>query len=103
MIYRPDDDPRGPRRSHAEPEIIPPGQDAEPRRRDRGSVWVNGHRVFVARPGPLALILGLLGLGALAAVGFFIFVGLVLLWLPILGILVAAGIIAALLRGPRRL
>jgi hypothetical protein len=96
-MYHSDDD-RRPR----EVEIIPPDRDAR-RPREDGEVWVARHRVFIARPGPFELILGLLGLGALVAVGFIAFLGLFLLWLPLLGLIAAGTLLAALLRGSRRL
>jgi hypothetical protein len=98
MPYRSDDEARPPR---AEPEILPP-EHADPRRR-RGEpeIWISSHRMSFATPGPFALILGLLGLGALAAVGLVLFVGLFLFWLPIVGALALGLFLAALLRGPR--
>jgi hypothetical protein len=95
-MYHSDDD-RRPR----EVEIIPPGQDPHPR--NPREVWVGRHRVYVVKPGPLGLIVGLLGLGALVALGFIAFLGLFLLWLPILGVIAVGAILSAFLRGPRRL
>ena len=94
-MYHSDDD-RRPR----EVEIIPPG--ADPRRRNEREVWVGRHRVYIVKPGPFGLILGLLGLGALVAVGFIAFLGLFLLWLPLLGLIAVGAILSAVLRGPRR-
>jgi len=91
------DDDRRPR----EGEIIPPDRDAHPTRQP-GDVWVTRHRIYIARPGPFGLLLGLIGLGALAAAGFIAFLGLFLLWLPLLGLIAAGAILSALLRGPRR-
>lgn len=95
-MYHSDDD-RRPR----EVEIIPPDREQRPPRKD-GEVWVAQHRIYIARPGPFGLILGLLGLGALVAVGFIAFLGLFLLWLPLLGIIALGAILSAFLRGPRR-
>ncbi len=97
MYHSDDDRPR-------EGEIIPPGHAGPRRPRDEPQVWVGRNtRVFIAPVGPWALILGLLGLGAIAVVGAVVFLGLFLLWLPLIGLVAAGAILAALLRGPRRL
>lgn len=96
------DDVRRPR----EVEIIPPGaadRDDPRSRRENGPVWVTRQRVYIARPGPLGVILGLIGFAALLAVGFLVFLGLFVLWLPILGLVAVGVILSALLRGTRRL
>jgi hypothetical protein len=90
-----------PRRPVAEPEIIPPGHP-DPRARAGGPVWVH-QRVAFARPGPLGIALGLIGLGVFAAVGIVAFLGLFIILIPVVGVMIAAFILAALLRGPRRL
>jgi hypothetical protein len=95
-MYHSDDD-RRPR----EVEIIPPGEDERPPR-DGREVWVGRHRVYIVKPGPFGVILGLLGLGALAAIGFIAFLGLFILWLPLVGVFALAAILSAFLRGPRR-
>jgi hypothetical protein len=96
-----DDGRDRPRRPVAEPEIIPPGRpDPRPRQSDR--VWVR-QRVIIKPPGPLGFALGLIALAAFAAVGIVAFLGFFLILVPALGILVAGFILAALLRGPRRL
>jgi hypothetical protein len=100
------DDDR-PRKPAAEPEIIPPGR-ADPRSRqpdhsrEPDRIWAQ-QRVYIARPGPLGVALGLIGLGAFAAVGIVAFLGLFLILIPVVGVMIAAFILAALLRGPRRL
>lgn len=87
----------------SEPEIIPPG--AEPR--PRPGVWItqNGYgfrRVYVSGMGPLAFLkLGLL-VGAASAVAILLLLGAVLLWLPVIGLIAAAALVAAFLRGPSR-
>ena len=90
------DPPRPPR---VEPEIIPPdaaryGQhddDAIFMRYGRG---YGTHRIYIARPGWPAIILGLLILGAFAATMLIVLLGFVLL-LPIL----VGGIVLALIAG----
>ncbi len=97
-MYHSDDDGR-PR----EGEIIPPDRSARrPDERGGGDLWVARHRVYIARPGPFALVLGALGLGALVAAGFIAFLGLFLFWLPLLGVFAVGAILSAVLRGPRR-
>ena len=44
------------------------------------------------------MILGLIGLGLVAVAGLVIVLGLFLLWIPVLGALVAGVLLAALLR-----
>ena len=85
----------------AEIEILPPEHGAQPRPRDGERVRVR-QRIYVARPGPLALLLGLVAVGALVVIGLVAFLGLILLWLPVLGAMAAALVVRAFLRGPRR-
>jgi hypothetical protein len=92
----------------AAPEILPhertggAGRAREPEGRPE-EFWVRGQRIVITRPGPLAMVLGLLALGALVAVGAVLFLGFFLLLIPAIGVMVAGFILAALLRGPRRL
>jgi chromate transport protein ChrA len=82
------------RRTHSEPEIIPPG---ELRRRKLSGLWVRidehdgVRRVVITQPGPAAIVLGLLVLCLIAGIAFLLVAGLVLLWIPI----VIAGILLA--------
>ena len=98
-----DDRPRAPR---AAPEILPPaGQGPDPRwqARDprREPIFVR-QRVYVARPGPLALVLGLFGVAALGFIGAVAFLSLAFFLLPLAAVGLGALVVAALLRGPRR-
>jgi hypothetical protein len=95
-----DDDGR-PRQPVTEPEILPPDR-AGARRAAGEQIWVR-QRVFVAPPGPLGVALGLLVLAAVAALGLVLFLGFFLVALPIAGAMALAFVVAALLRGPRRL
>ena len=100
-MHHSDDDNRRPQKV----EIIPPGEadrDDPWHRREEGPVWTSRQRIYIAHPGPLGMILGLLGLGALFAVGVVVFLGLFVLWLPLLGLIAAGAILAALFRGPKR-
>jgi hypothetical protein len=96
-----DDDAPPPRMPVSEPEILPP-ERAGPHRPDAGRIWVSQHRIVFTRPGPLQLALGFLALAAIVGLGALVLLGLVLLWLPIMGATVIALIIAAFFRAPRR-
>jgi Flp pilus assembly protein TadB len=92
---------RSPERPRVEPEIIPPGRDE--RVRGPAGIWLRiderdgVRRVFITRPGLLAIVLGLI-LGLIAAVVLLVLAGIVLLWIPIL----VGGILLALLSGAIR-
>jgi hypothetical protein len=93
-----------PERPRLEPEIIPPARG----RRESGwqyDVWQpyasstgGPHRLYVARLGPigLAILMALIGIGV--AVLVLAVVGALLIWIPILALLVAAGVIFRLWR-----
>jgi len=98
-MWNSNDDDRA-RQPVTEPEIIPPDRAGQPRRApDR--VWVR-QRVFVAPPGPMGIAMGLIALVALAGVGLVALLGFFVLALPLVGAMLAAFILAAMLRGPRR-
>ncbi len=92
---------RSPERPRVEPEIIPPGRGG---RMPGGPIWLRiderdgVRRVFIARPGLLSIVLGLLIIGLIAAVIFLVLAGIVLVWIPIL----IGGIILVLLSGATR-
>jgi hypothetical protein len=85
---------------HSEPEIIPPGR--ADRRSTQGAyayVDVQGvHRIYVARLGPFRILLGLLVIALIAAVILFVLLGAALILIPAIALLVAATVIAGLLR-----
>ncbi|MGA7385829.1 MAG: hypothetical protein WBW81_14400 [Methylocella sp.] len=90
---------------HSEPEIIPPGRagGSEPestflvRDVERGS-----HRIYVTRIGRFGLLPFFL-LGGLILIALLIFVvGAFLILIPVAGVVIAAAIIAGLLRGYAR-
>ena len=94
---------RSPERPRVEPEIIPPVRE-ERAARGRAGIWMRVEerdgvrRVFIARPGLLSIILGLLIIGLIAGLVLLLLAGLVILWIPI----VIAGVILALLSGSIR-
>jgi hypothetical protein len=90
-------------RPRAEPEIIPPGGD------DRQSeasathirVFVDGggiHHIRVSRLGPLGILVLALMIGILLAIVLILVLGAFLIWIPLVGLVVAAAIISGLLR-----
>jgi hypothetical protein len=97
-------DPRGPERPRLEPEIIPPARGR------RGADWFEDvwhpyasgsggtHRVYVARLGPFGLTMLMVIIGIVAAMILLAVVGAILIWIPILALLLAAGVIFRLLR-----
>lgn len=99
-MYLDDDDAR-PRPPRTEPEILPPERPEDRGRAAPHPAFAQQRLVFAA-PGPLGVLLALVGLGAIAVIGVVLFLGLVLLWIPVVGALAAGFIIAALLRGARR-
>ena len=91
-------DPRDPggagaSRPRSEPEIIPPDG---PGRNDRGGIWVsvdeNGgtRRIYMARPGPFTIILGLAILGLIGVVMLIVLLSVAVIWIPFVIVLVAA-------------
>jgi fatty acid desaturase len=98
-MWQPEDD--RPRKPRAEPEILPPDA-VDPRRRDPDPAWVR-QRVYVWRPGPGTMLLGLAALAALGFLSAVLFVGLAIFLLPAAALALGVFAIAALLRGPRRL
>jgi len=93
-----------PERPRLEPEIIPPARG----RREPGwqyDVWEPyapsasaTHRIYFAKSGPFGLAMLMLIIGFLAGVILLAVVGALLVWIPILALLVSAGVIYRLLR-----
>jgi hypothetical protein len=94
-----------PERPKAEPEIIPPDQaDARsPRGRSRIFVTFNstaeGDRASVAAPGPFAVLLALLVLGALLLATVLLFLGAALIWIPVMAVIIGVLFLSSLFRG----
>lgn len=91
-------DPRDPgapgaSRPGSEPEIIPPDR---PGRNQRGGIWVSvddndgPRRVYMARPGPFTIILGLAILGLIGVVMLIVLLSVAVIWIPFVIVLVAA-------------
>ncbi len=97
------EDTNQPERPRVEPEIIPPDrtQRQSERRQHTGHVSTAAdgiQRICVARLGPFGIALLMLIIGVLAAVILLAVVGVVLIWIPVVVLLVAAGAIFRLLR-----
>jgi hypothetical protein len=100
------EDPNRPERPRLEPEIIPP-------ERSRGDsewsphVWPNAsahrQRIYVARLGPFGFALLMAMIGIVVALILLAVVGAILVWIPILALLLAAGFVYRLLRRERPL
>ena len=95
-----------PERPRLEPEIIPP-------ERSRGDsewpphAWPNAsahrQRIYVARLGPFGFALLMAMIGIVVALILLAVVGAILVWIPILALLLAAGFVYRLLRRERPL
>jgi hypothetical protein len=87
-----------------EPEIIPPEytgrRTAQGPPRIRTFVDTRGTKhVYVARLGPVGIILVVLTTAILSAVVLILLLGAFLIWIPVVAFLVAGAVIAGLLRG----
>ena len=98
------DDLNQPERPRLEPEIIPPRRGrrdtdwAEDEWRPYASAAGGTRRLYVARFGPFGIALIMLIVGVLAAAILLAAIGAVLIWIPVLALLLAAGAIFRLLR-----
>lgn len=96
-----------PVRPRAEPEIIPPGQAYRRPADDVSRVRVlfgggDGGHINFAKPGPFALLMTGLALGAAAMSVLVLLLGAVLISLPVIGVIAAVVILSALIRGQAR-
>ena len=92
-----------PERPRAEPEIIPPDRIHDDDMRRAARLWSFGdrggyQRVYVGRLGPFGIFLLALAGATLAILLLVFLVGAFLIWIPIVGLLVAAAILSSLLR-----
>lgn len=93
-----------PERPRLEPEIIPPARarnesDWSQRSWQPEPSSMSGtHRIYVTRLGPFGMTLLMVIIGLVVAVVLLAVVGAVLVWIPILALLLAAGFIFRLLR-----
>jgi hypothetical protein len=89
-------------RPRSEPEIIPPGATHDPLGTRIFIDETTSQRIFVGKIGPLGFIAIALTLGVMFAIILVFLLGAFLLWIPIVGLLVAVGLIAAVVRNLRR-
>ena len=87
----------------AEPEIIPPDRaDRQSRSSAAGiRMFLDGdgvRQIYVARLGPLGMVALALTFGVLFAILLVLVLGVFLVWIPLVGLLVAAAVISGLLR-----
>ncbi|MCG6207226.1 hypothetical protein LPW26_21480 [Rhodopseudomonas sp. HC1] len=87
-----------PERPRFEPEIIPPGASHDPKGTRIFIDQTTSERIFVGRISSLQMFMLALGIGAVIAVVLVILLGAFLLWVPIVGLLIAAGLVAGVLR-----
>jgi hypothetical protein len=98
------DDPNRPERPRLEPEIIPPARArAETEWPPRSwQAYASGEhvrqRIYVARLGPFGFAFLMAIIGIVVALILLAVVGAILIWIPILALLLAAGAIFRLLR-----
>ena len=91
----------GPERPRSEPEIIPPGRSSG---RARDGIWISVNdeagprRMYIAPPGPFAIIVGLAVLGLIAAVMLILLLSVAVIWIPVVIILVAAFVLSVTFR-----
>jgi hypothetical protein len=85
-------------------EVIPPDRTDKRAARGKSGIWIfverrgEGHHAYVA-PGPFAVILALLVFGILLTAALLFLLGTLLIWIPVLGVLVAVLLLSSLLRG----
>ena len=87
----------------SEPEIIPPDRgDRQSSSSPAGvRMFFDGgsvRHIYVARLGPLGMVVLALMVGVLFALTLVLVLGVFLIWIPLVGLLVAAAIISGLLR-----
>jgi hypothetical protein len=58
--------------------------------------------MYFAKPGPLTAIVAAIVLGAISVITLVIVVGVFLIWIPVIGVIVAALVLSSLLRGYSR-
>jgi hypothetical protein len=89
--------PRGDK-PRAEPEIIPP---ETPPRSSRMNDFAGAHfaqRIYIAKIGPFGIILLALAIGVVLGATLILLLGAFLIWIPVIGLLVAAAMASGVLR-----
>jgi hypothetical protein len=86
----------------AEPEIIPPGA---PLRQPSMHSFADAHfaqRIYITKIGPFGILLLALAIGIVSVAMLIFLLGAFLFWIPVIGLMVAAGMIFGILKTPRR-
>ncbi|MGA2128712.1 MAG: hypothetical protein ABSG76_21485 [Xanthobacteraceae bacterium] len=93
-------------KGHGEPEIIPPGEPIHLRGRGERWIWVSAgthsREIRFRKPGLLGIVTAALVAGLAIAVVLAFVVSLVLIWIPIVGLILAGLVLSGALRGWRR-
>ena len=88
-----------------EPEIIPPGEPVHLRRSSESWFWISrgerGAELHMRKPGLGSILVGAVVFGLGAAIVLAILVSAVLIWIPLVGIGIAALILSGVIRGWR--
>ena len=87
----------------SEPEIIPSDRGDQQSRSSAAGihVFLDGHgvrHIYVTRLGPMGMVVLALMVGILFTITLVLVLGAFLIWIPLVGLLVAAAIISSLLR-----
>jgi hypothetical protein len=99
-MHRPGSEPT-PEQPRHEPEIIPPGYRGPS---PDGGVFVyvdehgNTRRATFKAPGPFFIIVVLLTVGLIAAIAMVALLGLVLIWIPVVVVMIAALVLSGTIR-----
>src|SRR5262245_59326701 len=98
---RPDRPTSPPERPRVEPEIIPPGGAGGSPRRETSAVWISigpdgAHRVQIGKPGFLSVVMLALVIAFVIAAAVFLLFGAVLVLVPVVPLLLGAGVVAGL-------
>ncbi len=93
-----------PERPRAEPEIIPPDRlhDGPPWGTYPFAGAAGTHRIYITRLGPFSGALLLLAIGAIAAILLMVFLGALLIWIPLIAFVVIVAALSGLWRPRRR-
>jgi hypothetical protein len=92
------DQPQKPEQPRFEPEIIPPGETHDPMGTRVFIDQTTSEQIYVGKIGPFGFFLMALAIGAVIAVILVLLLGAFLLWIPVVGLLIAAGLVMGVLR-----
>jgi hypothetical protein len=85
-------------RPRVEPEIIPPGARLRRSPIDGFTDARFTQRIYISKIGPLGIILLALAIGIVSVGILILLLGAFLIWIPVIGLLVAAAMISGVLR-----